>query len=172
MDITFIVLLRWKWASLYLKMINDQGQYHEQGNDVLLFYSNTSGSRSQMFPLYSNTQFRSLESANWSQEICRENETKLFAIFIIYSRVNINAVQHRCLRERYRNTRPVFSQRQERYTIILDSKIFSRMTGNLFTYYFAVSTADLLAHLLATLSPLLLTRRFRLREDLPSFRTR
>lgn len=34
-----------------------------------------------MFPFYSKTQFRSIDSANRSREIYRENEVKLFAVF-------------------------------------------------------------------------------------------
>lgn len=49
---------------------------------LLLFYSNESQDPvSQMFPFYSKTQLRSIESANRSREIYREDEAKLFVVF-------------------------------------------------------------------------------------------
>lgn len=112
----------------------------------LLFYSNESGASPQMFPFYSKTQFRSIDSANRSREIYRENEVKLFAVFTF---VGENE------RDRLMSA-ATFSSRARK---IHDYTRFKNDRQFIFLLFCSVSRR------LAILSPLLLARRFRLYEE-------
>lgn len=116
---------------------------------LLLFYSNKSRSSPQMFPLYSKTQFRSIESANRSREIYRERTKPNYSPYL-HSRANINTVvwypRKRC------NISRIFPKARQIQNFFVDDRQF------IFLLFCSIRRR------LAILSPLLLRRRSRLYE--------